>query len=56
MLSEREEAMGSLEEMEHAGYGITHKIVALWDGVRDRDKLLAGVLSTLTSRMLTHVC
>ena len=56
MLSEREEALGNLEEIEHAGYGIKHKIVALWGGERDRDKLLAGVLSTLCSRMLTDVC
>jgi hypothetical protein len=48
--------MGNLEEMENAGYCIVHKIVALWSGERDRDKLLAGLLTTLCSRMLTDVC
>ena len=46
--------MGNLEEMENAGYGIVHKIVALWSGERDRDKLLAD-LDEKSRLLMQHV-
>ncbi len=54
MLSEREEAMEHLEGVQHAGYGIKHKIILLWGGERDRDKLLAN-LDEKSRLLMQHV-
>jgi hypothetical protein len=54
MLGERETALEHLEGVQHAGYGIKHKILLLWGGERDRDKLLAN-LDEKSRQLMKHV-
>jgi hypothetical protein len=46
--------MEHLEGVEHAGYRIKHKILLLWGGERDRDKLLAN-LDDKSRLLMQHV-
>jgi hypothetical protein len=54
MLGERAQALEHLEGVQHAGYGIKHKILLLWGGERDRDKLLAN-LDEKSRLLMQHV-
>jgi hypothetical protein len=54
LLRERETAMKHLGEVEDAGYAIKHKILLLWGGERDRDKLLAN-LDEKSRLLMQHV-